>query len=48
MNKEELKEDLLVILKKHGIIKQHGSSEILIKTNGTGILGVRINNIENI
>jgi len=47
MNKEQLKSDLLEILRKYGIIKQKGSVEVSIKTNGNGILGVRVTNIEN-
>ena len=47
MNKEDLKKDMLVILKKYGIIKQSGSTEITIKTNGVGILGVRVIDINN-
>ena len=48
MNKEQFKKDLLDLLKRYGILKEKGSTELNIKTNGEGILSVRINNIENI
>lgn len=48
INKDQFKKDLLVLLRKYGILKEKGSTELHIKTNGAGILSVRINNIENI
>ena len=48
MEKEEFKKELLALLLKYCIIKQEGSVEINIKTNGIGIQNVRINDITNI
>ena len=42
------KGELLDLLKKYGIIKEIGSVELFVKTNGFGILKCTINNIENI
>ncbi len=47
MDKIIFKVELLALLEKFGIIKNEGSVEILIKTNGKGLLSVRINNIKN-
>ena len=48
MDKEKFKKELLALLRRYGILKEKGSTELNIKTNGIGILSVRINNIENI
>ncbi len=46
--KEKFKKELLDLLIKYGIIKETGSIELFIKTNGIGILKCTLNNIENI
>ena len=46
--KKTFRKELLDLFRKYGIVKEKGSTEVTIKTNGNGILSVKAVDIKNL